>query len=150
MEAHPLLFKEASGITPAVKQLQKTFTVCPVDKTTHNLGMVCKSYYQYVESKQISSKTYSVVMNETLEEILARHRKFNKKYKYIHVDKLPYQYAIRKFNKVPTGWRFIAGVCGEKRDKTKHSKEQTVLEIYKRPPHEAYCSTTDRIASNEG
>ena len=84
-----------------------------------------------------------MVINETLEVILARHRKFNKKYKYIHVDKLPYQYAIPKFNKVPTGWRFIAGVCGEKRDKSKHSKEQTVLEIYKRPPHEAYCSTTD-------
>ena len=90
METHPLQFRETSGITPVVKQFQRIFTVCPVDKTTHNLGIVCKSYYQYVESTQISTKAYSVVVNETVEEILARHRKFNDVNGYIHVDRLPY------------------------------------------------------------
>ena len=139
-ETHPLQFRETSGITPVVKQFQRIFAVCPVDKTTHNLGIVCKSYYQYVESTQISTKAYSVVVNETVEEILARHRKFNDVNGYIHVDRLPYQYGVPKFHKVPPGWRFIAGVCGEKRQQ---SEEPSVFEIFKRLPHEAYCSTTD-------
>jgi hypothetical protein len=93
-----------------------------------------------VESTQISTKACSVLVNETFEEILARHRKFNDVNGYIHVDRLPYQYGVPKFHKVPPGGRFIAGVCGEKRQQ---SEEPSVFEIFKRLPHEAYCSTTD-------
>ena len=49
MTHHPDPFLKESHTDTCINQLQR---FCPVDKTTHNLGYVCKHYYQYVESKE--------------------------------------------------------------------------------------------------
>ena len=41
----------------------------PVDKVTHNQGLICNQYYQYIESKEISTPTYKVYTYETSTEI---------------------------------------------------------------------------------
>ena len=75
MKNHPDPFKKESRTEHCIQQLRQIFTFCPVDKTTHNLGYVCKQYYQYVESTELGTKAYADVTDKTIDEILMYHQK---------------------------------------------------------------------------
>ena len=96
MKNHPDPFKKESRTEHCIKQLRQIFTFCPVDKTTHNLGYVCKQYYQYVESTELGTKAYADVTDKTIDEILLYHQKWNKQHKYSHYNTLFYSYPIPK------------------------------------------------------
>ena len=146
VEGNPNTFKETSQAGSAVKQLKQCFTICPVDKTTHNLSLVCKAYYQYIVSKEMSSKAYVVVEDESLEQILDRHQVWC--HKMGHEDNfsrtLPYLYALPKLHKTPVKWRFIAGTTKEILPKGKLKINPIDIgEIYHRKPHVARNSLTE-------
>ena len=50
-----------------------------------------------------------VVVNEKEEDVIERHKVFLKKFALPCVEKVPKLFALPKFHKNPTGWRFIAG-----------------------------------------
>jgi hypothetical protein len=82
-----------------IKRLKEIFVIGPVDKAQHNLSFICKRFYQHVLSNEFSGEAYSVVKDLTTEQILKTHHAWNNKYKYSHVDALPYLYWIGKFHK---------------------------------------------------
>ena len=111
METLPDPFDQQVSTGKVISQLQEIFTICPVDKTTHNLALACKHYYQYVESSLLDSKACTDVTDKTIEHILKQHEKWNSKYGYEHVNTLPYCYIIPKLSKLPKlCWRFLAEV----------------------------------------
>ena len=142
MANHPDPFPKESRTDTCIKQLRQIFTFCPVDKTTHNLGYVCKHYYQYVESNELATKAYADVTDKTIDEILLSHQKWNKQHKYSHHNSLFYSYPIPKMSKWPEiRWRFLAGVSnGEQQQKPPRPTD--IPGIYNREPHQAMCSTT--------
>ena len=80
METHPDPFDQQASSGKVISQLQEIFTICPVDKTTHNLALACKHYYQYVESSLLDSKACTDVTDKTIEHILKGREKWNSKY----------------------------------------------------------------------
>ena len=92
--------------------MKEVFTICPVDKTSHNLAYVCQAYYEYVDSKELRTKAYSEVSDRSYEEILDAHREWNRKHKYPHTDAFQYLYPIPKMKNLPQiKWCFLAGVA---------------------------------------
>ena len=71
MQNHPDPFKKDIQTEKDIHELQNIFAICPVDKTTHNLAYVRKSYYQYVSSTEMGTKAYLDVTDTTDEQILA-------------------------------------------------------------------------------
>ena len=111
-----------------IKQLRQIFTFCPVEKTTHNLGYVCKHYYQYVESKELGAKAYADVADKTIDKVLLSHQIWNKQHKYSHHNNLFYSYLIPKMSKWPEiRWRFLAGVSNGEQQQN-HLARQIFLE----------------------
>ena len=113
-------------------------------QSTHNLGYVCKHYYQYVESKELGTKAYADVTDKTIEEILLSHQKWKKHNKYSHRKSLFYSYPITKMSKLPEiRCRFLAGVSNGKQQQ-KPPRPTDIPGIYNcnHEPHQAMCSTT--------
>ena len=106
----------------AIKKLRKNFVICRVDKTTHNLCVMCKELYKWKLSKELRSKEIYTDAGEeegngllTSEaDILERHKAFMQEQGYKKfVPKLPYAYLTVKCHKDPIGSRFIVGVAAD-------------------------------------
>jgi hypothetical protein len=61
----------------AIKILKEIFVIAPVDKAQHNLSLICKRWYSYVLSKEISTDAYSIVKGKSADDILAMHKAWN-------------------------------------------------------------------------
>ena len=112
-----------------------------VDKTSHNLALICKKWYEYAVSQELENDAYNIVEDEDLNDILARHKEWNEKYKYNHYNILPYLYGSPKMQKDPPKLRFIAGISSDKPSSSGHSNDDPEI-IHRRPPHTACSSTT--------
>jgi len=115
----------------------------PVDKTSHNLSIVCKHYYSSTTITELNCGAYAVPA-ESKVDILIRHAQWNSRHVFDHKNVLMYLYGVPKFHKFPPKFRFIAGVATD----TPSVHPQQVLSgsciqaIHARPPHQAICSTT--------
>ena len=59
MQQHPDPFVKDHSTENFIRNMKEVFTICPVDKTSHNLAYVCQAYYTYVDSKELRTKAYS-------------------------------------------------------------------------------------------
>lgn len=123
--------------------LKHNFTITKVDKLSHNLALVCKRLYQHLIYKELHSGSYTVT-SETSADVLSRHRIFNDKHNYKHMDVLPYLYAIPKMHKSPPKLRFIAGVSNLsfQQDTRTFETISSVQRVFNRRTHKSTCSTT--------
>jgi len=144
MKKNPHVSRGPFKMCSVIKQLKETFVIAPVDKAQHNLSLICKQWYLYVLSKELSSKAYSAVSDKTVKDILAEHRAWNIKHGFEHVDNLSYLYWIGKFHKDPPGSRFICGVAQPAQPSKQEKKEpqNTVQAIFARKEHVSKNSTT--------
>ena len=91
-----------------LKNIQNKFVIMPVDKAGNNFGFVCKKYYaEVLQSEIVNSDTFELCAN-TLVQVKNTCYNFLKQYKVIpNSFNIPFMYAIPKFHKVPTKFRFI-------------------------------------------
>ena len=82
MEKHGDIFLPPFQHRKALQKLKEIFVITTVDKASHNLALVCKHWYLYKLSKELSSPVYQLVTDETLEQILKRHAKWNEMHGY--------------------------------------------------------------------
>ena len=111
-----------------MKQLQDRFVICPIDKATGNIALVCKRFYALVLANELGltnndinnvDNTYQVV-NFNSTEVIDKHivdlkRIFN--ISSTEVNKcLPKMYWLPKMHKIPSKARFIvaAPICSIK------------------------------------
>ncbi|KAJ9439148.1 Dynein intermediate chain 2, partial [Diplonema papillatum] len=111
-----------------LKKLQEHLVFLPVDKTSHDFGFICKEKYKELLRDELQqSSTYQEV-GESIDDVLERHRDFNKSHKFVHADNLPYLYGIPKLHKPEPRMRYIAGVSEkgnvEKKDEQKDRDEK--------------------------
>ncbi|KAJ9451933.1 hypothetical protein DIPPA_01893 [Diplonema papillatum] len=111
-----------------LKKLQEHLVFLPVDKTSHDFGFICKEKYKELLRDELQqSSTYQEV-GESIDDVLERHRDFNKSHKFVHTDNLPYLYGIPKLHKPEPRMRYIAGVSEkgnvEKKDEQKDRDEK--------------------------
>ena len=101
---------EISGsVKKELRELYKSLVILPVDKTSHDLGFVCKHYYQHnLSQKLVNSSNYSVV--EDQENKLQSHIQFCKKFSLQCPKTLPYMYGTLKLHKKTVSLRHICGV----------------------------------------
>ena len=143
MQQHPDPFVKDHCTENFIRSMKEVFTICPVDKTSHNLAYVCQAYYKYVDSKELRTKAYSEVSDRSYEEILDAHREWNRKHKYPHTDAFQYLYPIPKMKNLPQiKWRFLAGVASPQQQQYRRPDAANIRATYDRKPHEANCSTT--------
>ena len=91
-----------------LKNIQDKYVIMPVDKAGNNFGFICKKFYaEVLQSEIVNSDTFELSAN-TLINIRNTCYNFLKKYK-IHPNSfnIPFMYAIPKFHKIPTKFRFI-------------------------------------------
>ena len=86
---NPVFAKPMEGSLIYLKKLKNIFVIAPVDKTSHNLALICKKRYEYAVSQELGNDAYNIVEDEDLNSILTRHKEWNEKYKYNHYDVLP-------------------------------------------------------------
>jgi hypothetical protein len=145
LKSHPGIASEKLpfGTAAAIKRFKDIFVICPVDKTQHNMGFVCKHWYLHTLSLELGSPAYEIVQDKTVEDILKYHSEWNKNHGHEdeHVDNLSYLYGSIKFHKDPPTMRFLAGVSANRKD-SKIQENQNVFNIYHRPLHQALNSTT--------
>ena len=86
----------------ALQKLKEIFVITTIDKASHNLALVCKHWYLYKLSKELSNPAYQLVTVETLEQILKRHAKWNELHGYEEeqIGVRPYLYANPNLHKL--------------------------------------------------
>lgn len=157
------------GARLALEQLQQHFVICPVDKTSHNLGICCKQWYLHRLSAELDSPSYTNSA-ESPQQILARHAAWNADRGYPHTNVLPYLYYVLKAHKSPPTGRGIAGITrlnsvndnpappnavqqtnampGLPQQATPQHATSTlnvpsrIQQLHDTPPHKPCCSTT--------
>ena len=103
----PTDVQNLKGVRAEIKLLQQIFVIVPVDKTSHDLGLVCRSvYHDYLNNhiKEAFHKTES-----SQEDILKKNVSFNKKNNFNTTFVFPYLYATPKLHKDPVQMRPIVG-----------------------------------------
>ena len=91
-----------------IKELQNKYVIVPVDKASNNFGFICKRYYAQLLANEINSSSTFESTNVSFSDIRDNNIKFLKKYKILPSSyNIPFVYAIPKFHKTPTGFRFI-------------------------------------------
>ena len=135
----------------AIKKLRKDFVICRVDKTTHNLCVMCKELYKWKLSKELRSEEIYTDAGEeegngllTSEaDILERHKAFMQEQGYKKfVPKLPYAYLTVKCHKDPIGSRFIVGVAADQRARNDGEELSIVEKLHFATTKSPECSTT--------
>ena len=98
---HPIVFKPPFQGSMALKELKQIFTIGPVDRAAHNMALICKRWYLFTLSHELSTKAYAIYTARTKEQILQDHRKWNTAHglEDEHVDVLPYASGSAKFHK---------------------------------------------------
>jgi hypothetical protein len=95
-----------------LEKLLDTFVTVPIDKAQNNIAFICKRYYTEVILKEVCSKTYKEIKNESADKIISNHIKYLSSMR-INVDdefkQLPRLYWTPKMHKKPVGSRFIVG-----------------------------------------
>ena len=121
----------------ALKELKQIFTIDPVGRAAHNMALICKRWYLFTLSHELSTKAYAIYTARTKEQILQDHRKWNTAHglEDEHVDVLPYAYGSAKFHKTPLKLRFLAGISDD--GSHKQHQPENVSHIYDRPVHSA-------------
>ena len=91
-----------------LKNIQDKYVIMPVDKAGSNFGFICKKFYaEVLQSEIVNSNTFELSAN-TLTNIKNTCYNFLKKYKISpNSFNIPFMYAIPKFHKIPTKFRFI-------------------------------------------
>ena len=91
-----------------LKIIQDRYVIVPVDKAGSNFGFICKKYYaEVLQTEIVNSDTFELSAN-TLINIKNTCYEFLRKYKIIpNSYDIPFMYAVPKFHKVPTKFRFI-------------------------------------------
>ena len=91
-----------------LKNIQAKYVIMPVDKAGNNFGFICKKYYaEVLQSEIVNSETFELSA-DTLRNIKYTCYNFLKKYKITpNSFNIPFMYAIPKFHKIPTKFRFI-------------------------------------------
>ena len=91
-----------------LKNIQDKFVIMPVDKAGSNFGFVCKKYYaEVLQSEIVNNDTFELSVS-TLVDIKNTCFEFLRKYKIVpNSCDIPFMYAIPKFHKIPTKFRFI-------------------------------------------
>ena len=105
------IFPRTTNITSFKNKLQiiqDKYVIMPVDKAGSNFGFICKKYYaEVLQSEIINSNTFELSVNN-LNAIKNTCYNFLKEYKINpNSFNIPFMYAIPKFHKVPTKFRFI-------------------------------------------
>ena len=105
----------------ALKELHKNYVICPIDKATGNVAIICKRFYAYILFKELNiptiirdmttTGTYCSESTLSAEEIVKKHRddlmsKFGLSVKEDN-ECLPHMYWLPKKHKDPSGSRFI-------------------------------------------
>ena len=73
------------------------------------MALICKKWYEYAVSQELENDAYNIVEDEDLNDILARHKEWNEKYKYNHYNILPYLYGSPKMQKDPLNCGLLQG-----------------------------------------
>ena len=94
-----------------LKSLHSQFVIVPVDKASNNIGIICKWFYLYILSKEITESDNFTPSNITVNEITDNYNTILKRVgggdQQVFTKKLPFIYWIPKFHKVPIGFRYI-------------------------------------------
>ena len=53
---HPIVFKPPFQGSIALKELKQIFTIDPVDRAAHNMALICKRWYLFTLSHELSTK----------------------------------------------------------------------------------------------
>ena len=146
---------ESQWMEETVKKIQKDLVIVPVDKAGHNIAFVCKRWYaQKLQSELTNEGGAYGTTQESVEEVLSRHKEVNKKYGFQHVEAFPYLYGILKAHKQPVQLRFIAG-CSKRgacimqkennmaQPKRKETEEEYIRRMTREKNTKPKCSLTD-------
>ena len=123
---NPLLKKVDVQI--ALKELQNKYVICPIDKATGNIALICKRFYALVLSKELGltntngvnvDNTYEINNSNPLEVVDQHFADMNSKFNINCSDEnkcLPKMYWLPKMHKTPSKARFIvaAPICSMK------------------------------------
>ena len=105
---------ENAQMKHVMKQLQEHLVVVPVDKAGHNIAFVCQTWYAQKLKEELTHENGAYRdAQETVEDVLERHKAMNDKFGFTHDESFPYLYGILKAHKQPVQLRFIAG-CSKK------------------------------------
>jgi hypothetical protein len=145
-------------------QWQQNLVVVPVDKAGHNIAFVCKQWYEQKLRTELAAGNGAYQdAEETVDDVLRRHKEVNRKFGFEHFDAFPYLYGILKAHKQPVQLRYIAGCsrrggailqkCKEGEQQAEdHSKRESEESFIRRMTREKNakpkCSITD--AAKEG
>ena len=151
--------KENQRMATAMKQVQRDCVIVPVDKAGHNIAFVCKTWYAQKLHAELTREDGAYRnAEETVEEVLNRHKGMNSNHGFQHVEAFPYLYGILKAHKEPVQLRFIAG-CSKrgstilekaetKKSQEKETEEQFIRRMTREKSSKPKCSLTD--AAKEG
>ena len=125
-KVNPLLKRR--DVISSLKQLKDRFVICPIDKATGNIALVCKRFYALVLANELGlvynvdntvGRTYEVI-NGNSTEVIDQHISDLKGIFNISFDEvnkcLPNMYWLPKMHKTPSKARFIvaAPICSIK------------------------------------
>ena len=125
-KVNPLLKRH--DVISSLKQLKDRFVICPIDKATGNIALVCKRFYALVLANELGlvnnvdntvGRTYEVI-NGNSTEVFDQHISDLKGIFNISFDEvnkcLPNMYWLPKMHKTPSKARFIvaAPICSIK------------------------------------
>lgn len=111
---------ENAQMKQVMKQLQEHLVVVPVDKAGHNIAFVCQTWYaQKLKEELTHEKGAYRDAQETVEDVLERHKAMNDKFGFTHDESFPCLYGILKDHKQPVQLRFIAG-CPKRKKRRCH------------------------------
>lgn len=149
--------RQDEQIKRAMRQIQENLVVVPVDKAGHNIAFVCKRWYAQKLKEELSHENGAYRgAQETVEDVLGRHKAMNDKFGFTHEEAFPYLYGILKAHKQPVQLRFIAGCSNrgqtilknEKRAKEKESEEDFIRKMTRERNPKPKSSLTE--AAKEG
>ena len=153
--------EENEQMKATVKQLQDHLVIVPVDKAGHNIAFVCKRWYAKKLQVELTNERGAYQnADETVEEVLERHKAMDKKHGFQHVEAFPYLYGILKAHKEPVQLRFIAG-CSKrgakilqknKEEDAQSQSKETEGQFIRRMTREKYAKPRSTLteAAKEG
>lgn len=138
-----------------IKEIHKHFVITLVDKASNNYAIICKKLYIKFLEKELqinqqnpSNLTYSLHLNENIDQILMRHLvitdsyiKRNPQIKIIENPSIPLIYGIPKMHKKEPKLRFITGASNSS-IKNISLELQNILKFIKQH-FERYCNAIE-------
>lgn len=131
----------------ALRCLHNHLVVVPLDKAANNVGFICRALYCKVLRNEItSSSAYELVEDEIKQEeaTLTAHGEYLRARDLAGAEKLPFLYALPKFHKNPTKFRFITAAVGcstSKLSKVLSDCLNFILETLREKDNESILST---------